>query len=615
MFSKRVKPIMVMVLIIMVLQPLLAACAKPTPEKVVETKVVEKKVVETKVIEKKVVETKVVEKKVVVTATPPAKPAVYRTAGGWTKPPAYHGNAFAPGGVGAAWWWVFEPLFVYVPANGKIIMRLGASIDEKPDSFTVKLQPNAKWHDGKPVTSKDVVTTLKLRCLQNAEIWKYLDKIETPDEHTVVFKWKKPIPLAKPLIAGEVISAPYHVYGKWSDKVDLTVPPDQEPNKSILKELSDYKPPLPIGTGPFKVTKVTASEMLLDKFRDHYAADNVHFDKMVILPWPNNEVVWAYLMSGEVYRAHPATGKDTTDAIMARQPKMKLALPSDLAEFGIGFSMRIKPFSDENFRKAIAHAIDRKQLREITYYYAGDVDKYAHNVLTSAEDMWLGKDFLSKLTVYDYNPDKATSMLEKLGYKKGADGNWLDPEGNPLKWTVNCPAGYSDWVLACENLATQLTSFGIPTECQPIENAVFWPKMTKGDFQVAMLWASVWWGYAHPWRGFYRLFLGDTGKRIGIPAKLTGPDGKEVDLEKLVSDIGSTFDQDKEKELVREAAWIANEHMLELPYCEKKLMEFHNYAYVSGWPDVNDPIWSLAGGGAERADVTMMVLGMLKPAK
>lgn len=54
--------------------------------------------------------------------------------------------------------------------------------------------------------------------------------------------------------------------------------------------------------------------------------------------------------------------------------------------------------------------------------------------------------------------------------------------------------------------------------------------------------------------------------------------------------------------------------MLQLPYCEKKLMEFHNYAYVEGWPDVDDPLWSLAGGGAERADVVMMVKGMLKPA-
>jgi len=339
-------------LILVIVASLLAGCPAPTPQVVEKEVVVEKPVPQTvivekeKVVEKPVVETVVVEKEVVVekvvTPTPVPKPAVYRAAGGWTKPPAYHGNRFAPGGVGTAWWYVFEPLFYYVPATGEVITALAESIDEGKDAFTVKLRQGVKWHDGKPFTSKDVWTTFQLRYLQRAEIWKFLDEVETPDDYTVILKWKEPTPLAKPIIAGEIIAAPYHIYGKWADKVDITVAPDQDPNKGILEELSNFKPEFPLGTGPFKVTTVTASEMILDKFADHYKADNVHFDQVVVLPWPNNEVIWAYLMAGEVYRAHPATPKDTTDAIMARQPEMKLALPSDLAQFGIGFNMRIK---------------------------------------------------------------------------------------------------------------------------------------------------------------------------------------------------------------------------------------------------------------------------------
>ena len=610
MYSKTLRRLWAPIGLFVMLASLVASCAAPAPEVVEVTRIVtEKEEVGVPVeIEKEV--------EVVVTATPPpAGPAVYRTAAGWTKPPAYHGSRFAPGGVGGAWWWVFEPLFVYVPPTKETIMRLGASFEETREALTVKLQPGAKWHDGTPVTSKDVWSTFQLRYLQNATIWKLLDRIETPDDSTVVFRWKEPTPLSKALIAGEIICAPYHLYGEWADRVDLTVPSDEEPNKSVLEALTEFKPEFPIGTGPFKMTTATASELLFDKFADHYAADNVHFDKLVVLPWPNNEVVWAYLMGGEVYRAHSAAGKDAADAIMARQPEMKLALPTDLAQFGIGFNLRIEPFSDVGFRKAIAHAIDRVQLREITYYYAGTVDKYAHNVLTSMEDVWLSKEFLDGLTVYDYDPDKAAAMLEDLGFTRGADGNWLNPAGQPLEWEVNCPAGYSDWVLACDNLATQFTEFGIPSECQPLENAVFWPQMTAGEYEVAMLWSACWWGYAHPWRGFNRIFFGDTGKRIGCPPELPGPDGEMVDLEELVAGIGSTFDEAELKALVEKAAWIVNEHMLELPYCEKKLMEFHNHAYVDGWPDVDDPIWTLGAGGAERADVTFMVMGLLKPAQ
>ena len=604
MYSKTLRKLWAPIGLFVMLASLVASCAAPAPEVVEVTRIV---------TEKEEVEVPV---EVVVTAAPPpAGPAVYRTAAGWTKPPAYHGSAYAPGGVGGAWWWVFEPLFVFVPPTKEVIPRLGASFEETQEALTVKLQPGAKWHDGTPVTSKDVWSTFQLRYLQNATIWKYLDEIEMPDDQTAVFKWAEPTPLSKPLIAGEIINAPYHLYGKWADQVDTTVPSDEEPNKSVLEDLTTFKPEFPIGTGPFKMAVVTASEMIFDKFADHYAADNVHFDKLVVLHWPNNEVIWAYLMAGEVYRAHSAAGKDAADAIMGRQPQMKLALPTDLAQFGIGFNLRIEPFSDVEFRKAIAHAIDRVQLREITYYYAGTVDKYAHNVLTSMEDVWLSKEFLDGLTVYDYDPDKAAAMLEDLGYTRGGDGNWLNPAGEPLSWEINCPAGYSDWVLACDNLATQLTEFGVPSECLPLENAIFWPQMTAGEYEVAMLWSAVWWGYAHPWRGFNRIFLGDTGKRLGVPAEMIGPDGETVNLEELAVAIGSSFDEDEVKALVEKAAWIVNENMLQLPYCEKKLMDFHNYAYVDGWPDLDDPIWTLAAGGAERFDVTMMVLGQLKPAQ
>jgi len=33
----------------------------------------------------------------------------------------YHGNHFAPGRVGGAYWWVFELLFVYVPVLGDTV--------------------------------------------------------------------------------------------------------------------------------------------------------------------------------------------------------------------------------------------------------------------------------------------------------------------------------------------------------------------------------------------------------------------------------------------------------------------------------------------------------------
>ena len=367
----------------------------------------------------------------------------------------------------------------------------------------------------------------------------------------------------------------------------------------------------PVGTGPFKVKNVTASELVLEKFPDHYAADNVAFDGVRILRWSSNEIIWAFLLAGEIDAAHPATPKDLTEQILAR-PGMNLVTPSDLGQFGILFNLRIAPFSELKFRQALAHAINRTQLREVAYYYAGDVDEYAHNVLTSFRDLWLDEDFLKTLTSYEYDPDKAASMLEELGFTKGADGNWLDADGNSVSFEINCPAGYSDWVLACENLATQLTEFGMPSECRPIENAVYWPQLTAGDFEIALEWSATWWGYAHPWVGYRRHFFGDTGMRAGVPEELPGPDGIPVNLEELVTKIGMGA-PDEQKEAVQLAAWISNEYIWMVPYLEKKLMIFHSEANITGWPAADDPLWSMCGGGIERFYATLMVQGKLKP--
>ncbi len=603
---------------LLILAVVVAACATPTPqvikETVVVTKEVEKLVKETVVVTKEVekVVTKEVEK--VVTPTPVPQPAIFRTAGGWDAPPAYHGNSFAPGGVGAAWWWVFEPLFYYVPANGDIVPALAVSFEETRETFTAKLQPNAVWHDGQPFTSKDVWATMYIRYLQNAPIWQFLDRVETPDDQTVVFYWKNPTPFAKQLLANELIRAPYHLYGEWAERVAANMDDEAELAK-VREELSNFKPDKPVGTGPFVVDTVTASEMILRKFPQHYEADKIAFDGVRVLRWSSNEVVWAYLLADEIDVAHPATPKDVTDSIMAKQPQMELALPTDWAEFGIVYNWRIEPFSDYRFRKAITHAIDRQQLREVTYYFAGDVDEYAHNILMSFRDTWLSKDFLDGLTTYEYNPELAESILQELGFTRGDDGNWVDPDGNAVTFELNAPAGYSDWVIACDNLATQLTNFGFPTECRPIENAVYWPQITAGDYQIALEWTAVWWGYGHPWAGFRRHFLGDTAKRAGIPAELEGPDGTMVNLEDLVVEMGSTFDEARMKELVQTAAWISNESLIAVPYLEKRLMMFHNAKRITGYPDEDDPLWTLGGGGAERAYVVMMRQGLLKPVR
>src|SRR5690606_19363866 len=126
-------------------------------------------------------------------------------------------------------------------ADGKVVPQLATSWEATPDGKTVtfRLREGVKWHDGKPFTSADVQ--------YNAlELWKKhlnfatglqqnLEAVDTPDAHTAVFHYSRPIPLDLLLRAladlGYVV--PRHVFE----------------GTNVLENPANTAP---IGTGPFR---------------------------------------------------------------------------------------------------------------------------------------------------------------------------------------------------------------------------------------------------------------------------------------------------------------------------------------------------------------------------
>lgn len=542
--------------------------------------------------------------------------AVFNVGANWQPPPAYHGNHFAPGGVGGAYWWVYEPLFVFIPDTWEMReTRLAVSYEDTPEAFTVTLREGVVWHDGTPFTSKDVLSTFKLGYLKAWLIWKYLDRIETPDDLTVKFVWKTPIIFAGPIVARETIRWPDHIYGKWADQVDFTIGRDDGVNKTVTMELLGFKPEKPIGTGPFMLTAVTTSEMILEKHQDHYAADIVDFDEVHIVRWTANEVIWPLLKAGKMDASHVATPPDLTSEIMKAQPGMSMALPTDFGSFTLAMNLRPEKYqhpalASVEFRQVIAYALDREQLAKASYYYGLPVTEYAHNLLESMKDPWLTDWLLENMTHYTYDPAKAEALLTEIGCTKGPDGFWRDPDGKTIEIEAIAHAGYSDWVLAIDNIATQLTNFGIKVEARPTEGAIYWGTLTAGDFQWAIEWASHWRPIPHPLDGYFRAFdpTGDTSRRVGWPETKFG-----ALTAHLVDQLGTVTDVARQERIVEMLAWMHNEYVASLPFVEKRLMLFNlEGVRVKGWPAAEDPIWSTAAGGIERCYTELMIEGIIK---
>ena len=91
---------------------------------------------------------------------------------------------------------------VDLDAKGEAKPVLATSWQSSADGKTItfKLREGVNWHDGKPFTSADVQYTAM-------EMWKkhlnygttlqlYLEAVDTPNAHTAVFRYSRPMPMS-----------------------------------------------------------------------------------------------------------------------------------------------------------------------------------------------------------------------------------------------------------------------------------------------------------------------------------------------------------------------------------------------------------------------------------
>lgn len=114
---------------------------------------------------------------------------------------------------------IMEPL-VDLDAQGDAAPVLATSWKSAPDGKTItfKLREGVSWHDGKPFTSADVQYTAmemwKKHLNYGSTLQMYLDAVDTPDAHTAVFRYSRPMPLDLLLraLADLGYVAPKHIY-------------------------------------------------------------------------------------------------------------------------------------------------------------------------------------------------------------------------------------------------------------------------------------------------------------------------------------------------------------------------------------------------------------------
>lgn len=303
---------------------------------------------------------------------------------------------------------VIEPLAEasYDEGGLRPLLATGWEGSEDGLSITFTLREGVTWHDGTPFTAADVAfSALQVwKPLQNIgrTLFANLTDVETPDDHTAVFRFSAPTPVQLVTMALPVVSSvlPKHVY----EGTDIATNPA---NRAL------------IGTGPFMWGEYRPGEyFLLKRNPTYWQVDLPMAEELVFRVLPDRAAAGGSLEAGEVqlaaFSAVPLVELDRIGKVpgLAVISKGYEALTYQLV---VEINHRNEYLANLKVRQAIAHAIDKAfVVNTIFLTYAAQ----ATGPVPANDPTFYTPD----VTTYPYDTEKSKALLDEAGYPAGADG-------------------------------------------------------------------------------------------------------------------------------------------------------------------------------------------------
>ncbi|RLG81679.1 MAG: hypothetical protein DRO40_09350 [Thermoprotei archaeon] len=545
---------------------------------------------------------------------------VLKTHGWWQPPPVRRFNPLAPKSIVISGV-IYERLAIWNKMSNTYEPWLAESweIDQENNKVIIHLRQDAYWHDGEKFTAEDVWTTLMLYKLLGRPVWKYISDVVVVDDYTVEYHVKEwsYLLLHYILFRDGLIVAPYHIYGDFAERVASATTEDEL--DQITEDLFNFEPETIVGTGPFKFVSITEQELVTEKFDQHWAANNIHIDKIVFPYITSNEVGWLHYQSGDLDYDCFMMPPQVEEQIKAL-PHAEVIKVYDLAGFALVFNFDNQYLRDVRVRQAIAYAIDRSKVAYAAGGTAFEPVNYPTGILKLVEETWLS-DIMQYLDKYEYNTDKAKQLLEEAGFTY-SNGKWYTPDGQLFTLTFIVPAGYTDWVAAASEVTEELNSFGIAVELKTPETTSYWSEQwyLGGNYDLAFDFFGAWMTY--PYNAFERIFIQVNnrpktqvqGENFQLIYDLGEPFNEEINATELVEVLARSFDEAEQKEAAQKLAMAVNHYLPIYPLAEKKLMLYYNVEHFN-WPDpeTNYELWQNAAGGHLEALAIMIMKGLVTP--
>lgn len=386
-------------------------------------------------------------------------------------------------------------------------------------SVTFRIDPDARWHDGQPVTAEDVVWSFNTAVEINpdqAQYYASVEKAEVTAPGEVTFTFTETGNRELPLILGQVLVLPQH----WWEGEDAS-------GKTRNIAESTLEPPM--GSGPYELDSFDAGRTITYKRVEDYWGKNSptqvgtnNFDEYRVESFLD-ETVWFEAFKGDQfdywseYTARRwATGFDFPAVREGRVVQEEFAQDYNGNGLMTGFvpNLRREKFQDERVREALNYAFDFESLNKTLFFGQYErIDSYFYGLPFKSTGLPEGEELEILNSVKDLIPASvftepyanpvngdagklrgnlrtALGLLTEAGYT--LNGNQLvDANGQQL--TIEILTNQSSLEPVFQNLVTNLGTIGILTTIRLVDSPQYINRLRSFDYDMLYTqWAQSW---------------------------------------------------------------------------------------------------------------------------
>ncbi|HUP20930.1 MAG TPA: ABC transporter substrate-binding protein [Gemmatimonadota bacterium] len=346
---------------------------------------------------------------------------------------------------------VFEPM-AWLDREGRTVPRLARAWSHSPDfrEWTYHLRTDARWHDGVPVTSRDVKWTVERFARPDIAYYWDLEEVLAPDDSTVVIRTSRP--------RGEPDA--YTVY--YPEHLLRDLDPD------LIWEWEFWK--RPVGNGPFRFSRrVPLTLWEFEPNADYYGGRPV-LDRVRVRVGGGDPLV--ELRSGNV-DALVQVDRALLPKI-ERDARFRAYYEVQNWSDAIWWNQRHPFLAEVAVRRALTHAIDRRELQRLL-----ELPEFLPIADVPLDQRQLLRDDLPP--PYAFDPGEAARLLDAAGWRDGDGDGIRERRGVRAAFTALAGPG-SDF--AAVYVREALLRVGVAMEIQLLPDA---PRrqVAAGEFEAA----------------------------------------------------------------------------------------------------------------------------------